>query len=109
MLHLMKQMHSLPTCGSKNMWILYLQKILIYLHLELKRFSLRWTLMETVSLIKLNFILGIEIDMNLLHKCNKPDFSLFTQDMFLITCIVSGCDYVDSVKGIGFVKAHSIV
>lgn len=47
--------------------------------------------------------------MNLLHKCNKPDFSLFTHDMFLITCIVSGCDYVDSVKGIGFVKAHSIV
>jgi 5'-3' exonuclease len=65
--------------------------------------------METVSLIKLNSILGVEIDMNLLHKCTKPDFSLFTLDMFLITCIVSGCDYVDSVKGIGFVKAHSIV
>jgi len=40
-----------------------------------------------------------------MHKVKKPDFSLFTQDMLLTTCILSGCDYLESVKGIGFVKA----
>jgi exonuclease 1 len=52
---------------------------------------------------------GVEIDLTKLHKCKKPDFSLFTPDMFLTTCIISGCDYVDSAKGIGFVKAQKLV
>jgi len=29
--------------------------------------------------------------------------------MLLFTCILSGCDYLDSVKGIGFKKAHRLV
>jgi 5'-3' exonuclease len=29
--------------------------------------------------------------------------------MLLITCIFSGCDYLDSIKGIGFVKAQKYV
>lgn len=29
--------------------------------------------------------------------------------MLLATCILSGCDYLDSIKGIGFKKAHKIV
>lgn len=29
--------------------------------------------------------------------------------MLLITCILSGCDYLDSIKGIGFKKAHKLV
>lgn len=29
--------------------------------------------------------------------------------MLLITCILSGCDYLDSIKGIGFKKAHRLV
>lgn len=29
--------------------------------------------------------------------------------MLLKTCILSGCDYLDSIKGIGFKKAHNLV
>jgi len=29
--------------------------------------------------------------------------------MLLICCILSGCDYLDSIKGIGFKKAHRLV
>jgi 5'-3' exonuclease len=29
--------------------------------------------------------------------------------MLLTTCILSGCDYLESVKGIGFVKAQKLV
>jgi exonuclease-1 len=29
--------------------------------------------------------------------------------MLLLTCILSGCDYLDSIKGIGFKKAHKLV
>lgn len=37
------------------------------------------------------------------------NFRTFTLDMLLITCILSGCDYLDSIKGIGFKKAHRLV
>lgn len=53
--------------------------------------------------------LGVEIDLSNLRKIKKPNFSLFTHDMFLVTCIISGCDYLDSAKGIGFVKAQKLV
>jgi 5'-3' exonuclease len=33
----------------------------------------------------------------------------FTTDMLLKTCILSGCDYLESVKGIGFKKALKLV
>jgi 5'-3' exonuclease len=29
--------------------------------------------------------------------------------MLLATCILSGCDYIESIKGIGFKKAHKLV
>jgi exonuclease-1 len=29
--------------------------------------------------------------------------------MLLITCVLSGCDYLESIKGIGFKKAHKLV
>ena len=29
--------------------------------------------------------------------------------MLLTTCILSGCDYLDSIKGVGFKKAHKFV
>lgn len=29
--------------------------------------------------------------------------------MLTFTCILSGCDYLDSIKGIGFKKAHRLV
>jgi 5'-3' exonuclease len=44
-----------------------------------------------------------------LKKIRKPNFTEFTNEMLLITCIFSGCDYLDSIKGIGFVKAQKYV
>ena len=29
--------------------------------------------------------------------------------MFMTTCIMSGCDYLDSIKGVGFKKAYRLV
>jgi exonuclease-1 len=37
------------------------------------------------------------------------NFRTFTLEMLLITCILSGCDYLESIKGIGFKKAHKLV
>ena len=37
------------------------------------------------------------------------NFRTFTLDMLLVACILSGCDYLESIKGIGFKKAHKLV
>jgi exonuclease 1 len=50
---------------------------------------------------------GTEIDLSKLQECEG--FTTFTDEMLLTTCIVSGCDYIDSIKGIGFKKAHKLV
>ena len=52
---------------------------------------------------------GQEINLNNLQYVEDMDFSKFTQDMFLTTCILSGCDYLKSIKGIGFKTAHKFV
>ena len=39
----------------------------------------------------------------------KPGFKDFTHEMFLTACILSGCDYIDSIKGIGLQKAVKLV
>jgi exonuclease-1 len=52
---------------------------------------------------------GVEIDLERLNKVEELNFRAFTQDMLLITCILSGCDYLDSIKGIGFKKAYRLV
>ncbi len=49
---------------------------------------------------------GEEIDLRNLAEAKELDFSRFDQDKFLRTCILSGCDYLPSIKGIGFKKAH---
>jgi exonuclease-1 len=59
--------------------------------------------------IQLISCLGIEIDLGNLRKIKKPNFTEFTQEMLLVTCIFSGCDYLDSIKGIGFVRAQKLV
>jgi len=51
----------------------------------------------------------VEIEIENLYKVTKPNFKDFSYDMLLTTCILSGCDYLDSVKGIGFKKAAKIV
>ena len=52
---------------------------------------------------------GIEVDLDPLREVEEINFRVFSQDMLLTTCILSGCDYIDSIKGIGFKKAHKLV
>lgn len=52
---------------------------------------------------------GIEVDLSRLSEVEELNFSSFTEDMLLTCCIVSGCDYLESIKGIGFKKAHKLV
>ena len=52
---------------------------------------------------------GFEIDLDNLHLVEELNFKKFNLDSLLITCILSGCDYIDSIKGIGFKKAHKLV
>jgi exonuclease-1 len=45
-----------------------------------------------------------------MRKLNKiKQFKDYDKDMFLIACIFSGCDYLESIKGIGFKKAVKLV
>jgi exonuclease-1 len=37
------------------------------------------------------------------------NFKNFKEDMLLTTCILSGCDYLESIKGIGFKKAFKLI
>ena len=63
---------------------------------------------------------GVEIDLADLHKCDSfsylagrtlPDSTQLetNQMMLLITCIMSGCDYLESVKGVGFKTALRLI
>lgn len=56
---------------------------------------------------------GIEVDLEHLDQCEAfkmpPNKGKFTEDMFLKTCILNGCDYLESVKGVGFKKALKLV
>jgi len=52
---------------------------------------------------------GQEVDLSLLQEASELNFRPFTHDMLLLTCIISGCDYLESIKGIGFKKAHKLV
>lgn len=44
-----------------------------------------------------------------LTSCTKCNFSKWTPNMFLTLCILSGCDYLSSINGIGFTTAFKIV
>ena len=52
---------------------------------------------------------GIEINLNELENVTDYHFSKFTGDMFLTMCILSGCDYLESIKGIGLKKAYKLI
>ncbi len=52
---------------------------------------------------------GIEVDLSRLNDVEELNFKIFTDEMLLTCCIVSGCDYLESIKGIGFKKAHKLV
>jgi len=52
---------------------------------------------------------GFEISMKELHLCKELNFSSFTEEMFIQTCILSGCDYIESITGIGLKTGHSLI
>ena len=52
---------------------------------------------------------GIEVDLDELGQVTEFDFRSFKGDMLLTTCILAGCDYLESIKGIGFKKAFRLV
>lgn len=55
------------------------------------------------------FGFGFEVNLDELAEVQELNFRMFTPDMLLVTCILSGCDYLESIKGIGFKKAHKLV
>ena len=53
---------------------------------------------------------GFEVDLDRIGEVDdEVDFRTFTHDMFMTCCIISGCDYIDSIKGVGFKKAFRLV
>ena len=60
-------------------------------------------------LFKLENGVGQEIDTGRLNECTEMDFCGWTHDMFAYMCILSGCDYLPSLHGIGIRTAYSIV
>ena len=64
---------------------------------------------ETVFYKMDNEGFGYEICLKDLPKCKDLDFKLFSNDMFLNTCILAGCDYLESINGIAFKKAHKLI
>ncbi len=53
---------------------------------------------------------GVEINLEHINQCeNFKSSNPFSLDMLMKTCILNGCDYLESVKGIGFKKALKLV
>jgi len=52
---------------------------------------------------------GYEINMKNLENATELNFANFSKDMFLKMCILGGCDYLPSIKGIGLKTAYKIV
>jgi len=52
---------------------------------------------------------GLEIDLDELDQVTDFNFKSFKGDMLLTMCILSGCDYLESIKGIGLKKAYKMV
>ncbi len=52
---------------------------------------------------------GKEICIANLPALQKPSFINFTQSMLRQLCILAGCDYVDSLSGLGIKTAHTLI
>ncbi|KAK4482050.1 hypothetical protein RD792_011602 [Penstemon davidsonii] len=52
---------------------------------------------------------GVEYKNSMLHQNKELNLSGFTQTMLLEMCILSGCDYLQSLPGMGLKKAHSLI
>lgn len=51
---------------------------------------------------------GLEIDQSNLGRCRSLG-NVFTEEKFRYMCILSGCDYLSSVHGIGLGKACKLL
>lgn len=60
-------------------------------------------------LFKLDNGIGQEIDTSRLNECTEMNFCGWTHDMFTYMCVLSGCDYLPSLHGVGIRTAYSIV
>ncbi|PSS29025.1 Exonuclease [Actinidia chinensis var. chinensis] len=52
---------------------------------------------------------GVEFRYSMLQQNKELNFTGFTKRMLLEMCILSGCDYLQSLPGIGLKKAHALV
>lgn len=52
---------------------------------------------------------GVLFQSSMLGQNEELDFSGFTKQMFLEMCILSGCDYLQSVPGMGLKRAHALI
>lgn len=52
---------------------------------------------------------GVEFRYARLQQNKELNFSGFTKQMVLEMCILSGCDYLRSLPGLGIKKAHALV
>jgi exonuclease 1 len=62
-------------------------------------------------LYKLDFttMVGCELDLDELRSSKDANFAWFTHCMFLTTCILSGCDYLPQINGIGLKTAQKYI
>lgn len=52
---------------------------------------------------------GVEFRSSVLQQNKELSFAGFTKQMFLEMCIMSGCDYLQSLPGMGLKKAHALI
>ena len=52
---------------------------------------------------------GKEINIDEIKTIRELQAETWTHSMFLSACILSGCDYVDSIKSIGAKKAFKLI
>lgn len=59
-------------------------------------------------LYKLDFstMIGCELEIDMVPIQKDVNFTWFTHCMFLTTCILSGCDYLNQIPGIGIKTAQ---
>lgn len=52
---------------------------------------------------------GVEFHITRLERNRELDFNGFTRQMLLEMCILSGCDYLPSLPGMGVKRAHALI
>lgn len=50
-----------------------------------------------------------EFDLNKKSQKHEINLEVMDNDSFLLVCILAGCDYISSIKGIGFKKAWNLI